>query len=137
MIRQATKAEILEQVHDIDLAPPQREFFEHCVGATSGLWAGYAHEEMVGFWGLIPESLLSGQPYLWLYVTPALAGNEFIFVRRSQMMIAEMHKLYPVLRGHVSRDNPRAKRWLKWLGAQFEPTEGPLLRFTIKAKHYG
>lgn len=111
----------------------QVEQFMRVVRSSATLWVGTVDGEFVCVWGLAPPSMLSQRAYLWLHVTPALRGHEFIFIRRSQIAVQEMLQLYPEIVGHVERDNAKAKRWLRWLGAKITPARGRLDLFNIKA----
>lgn len=103
-----------------------------CLDITTDLRIGLHNGELVCIWGLVPPTLMSDQVYLWLYTTPALAGNEFLFVRHSQVAIENILKSYSRIVGHTEANNAQAIRWLKWLGAEFEPSEGRLLTFSIR-----
>lgn len=75
-------------------------------------------------WGLIPPSLLSDKAYLWLWSTDEVEAHKFIFIRRSQIVVKEMLEEYPIIVGYCEINNPRARRWLQWLGAKFgDPTD--------------
>lgn len=111
------------------------EKFMFCAEATRDYWIGMKDDELVCVWGLIPPTLLSSRAYLWLYTTPALEGNEFVFVRHSQRAVQEMLRQYPIIRGHATIGAERSLRWLRWLGARFfEPDKG-LLPFEIRKRH--
>ena len=114
----------------------QQMVLRNCIDRSAPLWAGFVDGEFVCTWGLIPPTILSDRAYLWLHCTPALEGNEFAFVRHSQVVIEEMLKDYPIIQGHTFADNTRAIRWLRWLGAKFgEPEEG-VRSFTILKKRH-
>ena len=112
----------------------QKMVLGNCIQRSAPLWAGFVDGEFVCTWGLIPPTLMSDRAYLWLHVTPALEGNEFAFVRHSQVVIEEMLKDYPIIWGETLVENTRAIRWLRWLGAEFDKPEGQRIRFMIR-KH--
>jgi hypothetical protein len=60
-----------------------------------------------------------------------MEGHEFVLVRHSQIVMKEMLKDYPCICGHAVVSNHKAIRWLKWLGAKFEPPWGGGLPFRI------
>ncbi len=133
----ASKAEMYELISlygrgkfDVE----QEAFFRKCVSSAGKLWTGFVDGELVCMWGLIPPSFLSEHAYLWLYTTPALAGNEFTFVRQSQIAVGKMLLEYRVIIGHAAANNERGIRWLKWLGAEFDDPIGQLIPFTIRKK---
>lgn len=136
IIREASKAEVERVVFDLNhYSAEQLAFFRECIKATTGLWTGFIADELVCFWGVMPPSLISDSAYLWLYTTERLLGNEFLFVRYSQMAIEKILAEYPVIRGHASADNTRGIRWLRWLGATFGDPQGLLIPFTIRRRH--
>ena len=117
------------------LTKEEYHILEECLRASSSVWLGFVDEQLVCAWGLIPPSLISHQACLWLLAFPALAGNEFVFIRQSQIAVQEMLKRYPRIYGYTSVDNPKAIRWLRWLGASFRDSEKPgFLQFIIAAK---
>ncbi len=131
----ASKADVYDLIQlygHAKFSDEQIEFFRKFVRSASTIWTGFAEEELVCMWGLIPPSLLADQAYLWLYVTDALECNEFTFVRQSQIEVKRMLNLYPALYGHVMHDNTRAIKWLRWLGAKFADPMGPLIPFVIR-----
>lgn len=105
-----------------------------CLQFTQTMRAGYFNGKIVCAWGMIPPTLMSDQAYLWLYTTPELVGNEFLFVRHSQMAVQEMLKDYPRIVGQCRADNTRAIRWIRWLGGVFDAGDGALLNFVIQRR---
>lgn len=97
-------------------------------------WMGEANGIGVCIWGLIPPTLLAEQAYLWLWTCELAEPHQFFLVRYSRSMIKEMLEEYPILVGHCAVDDPRAQRWLKWLGAEFDFPSGKLISFTIRRK---
>lgn len=118
-------------VHDVGW-----QTLDNCIRRSCPLWAGFADGEFVCTWGLIPPTLMSDRAYLWLHVTPALEGNEFAFVRHSQVVVQEMLKDYPIINGHTLAANTQAIRWLRWLGAKFGEPEDGVRSFTILRKRH-
>lgn len=101
---------------------------------SSWVWVGCEDGKIMGTWGLIAPTLLSDRAYLWLFTTEHMQGHTFAFVRYSQRAVEEMLKEYPLIVGHVLFDNTKARRWIKWLGAEFLPPQGQFLPFEIRAK---
>ena len=106
-----------------------------CVIASSVLWTGFVDEEPACMWGLVPPTLLSDSAYLWLLITDLVKDHQFAFVRHSQIEIEKMLEVYPLIVGHCDRRNPASVRWLKWLGAVFDTSQGPLMPFSIVRKN--
>lgn len=111
--------------------------FNACVLRSTAMWVGLIDGALACVWGLVPPTLLSSQAYLWLHTTDVMKGHEFMFVRRSQIGVAEMLKMYPVIVGHAEVRNTRAIKWIKWLGGTFGEPDGRLIPFTIRGKNNG
>ena len=136
-INKATKADIYELIRSYGegkFTPGEVAFFKRCVSSAAQVYIGFIDGEITCFWGLVPPTLLSDHAYLWLYTTEGLAGHEFLFVRQSQVALQQMLKEWPIITGHVLAQNTKAIRWLRWLGAEFIPTEGAVIPFTIRRK---
>ncbi|TXH55883.1 MAG: hypothetical protein E6Q97_07800 [Desulfurellales bacterium] len=101
---------------------------------TTDQWFGFVNGECVCAWGVVPPTILSDQAYLWMHATDAIRGNEFIFVRHSQRIIAELLKSYTLITGFADPLTPNTLRWLKFLGAEFEKPKTKYIPFTIRRK---
>lgn len=121
VVQMVTKEELREL-----LAPKndaEWRVYAQCIVPATETWIGLHNNRFVCAWGLIPPTLCSDQAYLWLHTTPELVGNEFLFVRHSQIAVRKMLEEYPVIKGDAVGDE-RSIRWLRWLGAEFgESTE--------------
>src|SRR5262249_4403955 len=106
-----------------------------CLAYSKEFWAGFVDGELACVWGLAPPTLLSDNAYLWLYVTDQVRDHEFLFIRHSQLAVKEMLKTYETLVGVTKKNNTKAIRWLKWLGAEFEYSTGDIVSFTIRKNH--
>jgi hypothetical protein len=98
-------------------------------------WIGKDDDAVLCYMGLIPPTLLSDQAYLWLRTTEAMQEHVFVFVRYSQVVIAEMLTEFPAIIGHCEVSATKSIRWLRWLGAEFGAPEDRLVPFTIRANH--
>lgn len=107
---------------------------QRCVDETTVVWAGLYKGQLKAFWGLVPPTMISDTAYLWLYVTEAIDDCEFVFVRNSQRAVEQALQRYPNIVGHCLCNDKRAQRWLKWLGAKFDKSDGTKVPFTIKAR---
>lgn len=99
------------------------------------VWIGRDGNEVLCFMGLIPPTLLSDRAYLWMRTTDASREHLFVLIRQSQRLITRMLQDFPLIVGHCEANNPKAIRWLRWLGAEFGFPEGRLIPFEIRAKH--
>lgn len=101
------------------------------------VWVGKVDGEIACVWGLIPPTILSEQAYLWLLTTELVEQHKFLFVRHSQRAIEILLDTYPVITGVTSATHEDAIRWLKWLGAEYEPGDAGMLNFVIRKKPNG
>lgn len=90
-----------------------------CTHNASHTWLCTVDDRPVAAWGLVPPTILSDRAYLWLYSTPAVEDHKFLFIRRSQIVMEEMQRLYPTIYGVCEIGNDRAIRWIRWLGTEF------------------
>lgn len=128
--REMTRELILE-MHGGILTDEDLRALETCTSQATYLWVGYIHDRPVCAYGLVPPTFLSDRAYLWLYASDGIEPFKFQFVRHSQLIMEEMRKLYPIIYGVTSNDNPRAMRWLKWLGAVYGKSYHGLVPFQI------
>jgi hypothetical protein len=118
----------------LDILATEKDNYDRCLMQSSNLWIARVDGKVICFWGLAPPTILSDSAHLWLYTVEAIKGHEFAFVRRSQIEIEEMLKLYPTITGYTDAHRTKAIRWLKWLGASFGEPEGQMIPFVIGRK---
>lgn len=99
---------------------------------TTNLWAGMVDGELICVYGIAAPNFLSDHAYFWLWTTDRIKEHEFIFVRRSQMVVKELLSQYELLIGHCERGAKESQRWLKWLGAKFGKADGDMIPFEIR-----
>lgn len=125
-IAHVSKAEIEHLIYSGACGPMEdneKQIIMRFTRSCSNLWVGMEGEDVLGFCGLIPPSLISDTAYLWLQTTDKLREHVFTFVRNSQMVVRDMLEIYPTIVGDCRIEDERAQVWLKWLGAVFgEPT---------------
>lgn len=114
--------------------PGAEATLKECLYRSSSSWIGLVDGKLACMWGLVPQTLLSNQAYLWLITTEIAAMHKFLLVRYSQMFIEKALMVYPVITGHVTAGNFSTKRWLRWLGAEFGHSDGKRLTFKIVRK---
>jgi hypothetical protein len=113
----------------------ERATIGHFMRNSIWTWIGKDDDAVLCYMGLIPPTLLSDQAYLWLRTTEAMQEHVFVFVRYSQVVIAEMLTEFPAIIGHCEVSATKSIRWLRWLGAEFGAPEDRLVPFTIRANH--
>jgi hypothetical protein len=114
--------------------PGARDTMRECLFRSIEVYQGKLNGEVACVWGLIPPTLLSDAAYLWLLTTDIVAEHKFLFIRHSQRYIEEALKHWPTIYGEVIGDNPAAKKWLRFLGAEFDPEFNGRTSFKIKRK---
>ena len=122
---------------DFILSPSAVEILEFCQAMSAECWSGYIDEDLICCWGLIPPSILSNQAYLWMHSTEAVREHRFLLVRHSQKVIGKALERYSTIIGHCDINAQDSMRWLKWLGAEFSPPDGPFRAFVIRSKANG
>ncbi len=105
-----------------------------CSQVASRLWVGTIDGKVVCLLGLVPPTLIADYAYLWMHVTDDLKGNEFIFVRHSQMAIQKALEHFTRVIGHCEVSNRKARKWIEWMGGAFGKAHGKLIPFTFERK---
>lgn len=95
---------------------------------------GMVDGKVAAMWGLVPQSILSNQAYLWLLTTDLAEQHKFLLVRYSQMFVQQALTHYEKIVGHCEAGNFAAKRWIRWLGGEFGAGDGKKVPFVIKRK---
>lgn len=115
-------------------APNAEEILRRCILRSEEVRYGYHDGSLACVWGLIPPTIMSDTAYLWLLTTNIATEHKFLFVRHSQRYIEEALKVYPRIVGDANASDESAKKWLRWLGAEFEPPFGGRMNFVIRRK---
>lgn len=118
-----------------NVAPEQLTSLNDFLLWAESIWVGRVDGDMICVLGLVPETVLSQKAYLWMFHTNLVGEHTFLFVRYSQIMMKEMLKKYPTITGYAASNDPRARKWLEWLGATFEDTKEKYIPFKIEAKY--
>lgn len=114
--------------------PEAEEILRDCMYRSIEVRLGLVDGKVACIWGMIPPTLLSSTAWLWLLTTDIIAENKFLFIRHSQRYIEEALLIYPTILGDCLVDNVSARRWLKWLGAEFAQPVGGRIPFVIRPK---
>ena len=114
------------------LSVEEKETLSDYLVNSTKLYIGTIEGHFCCAWGLIPPSLLSDRAYLWLWYADEVESHKFTFIRRSQIVVKEILEEYSVIVGFCEIANPRAKRWLEWLGATFGNPIGKFFPFEIR-----
>lgn len=89
--------------------------------------------EVVCLWGVQVRSILANAVYIWLLTSRAVEDHPVLFIRQSRRMREALLAEYGTIEGFVAIDNPLSVRWLRWLGASFEPSPiDGMLDFTVR-----
>lgn len=102
-----------------------------CMQQSTAIWLGLADGTTAAAFGVVPPSIFSDEAYIWLLHTYICEEHPYRFIRWSRKVIGEAQALYPRLWGLCDVSNLRSRRWLEWLGANFEAVGDPLRKFHI------
>ncbi len=108
--------------------------FQQFVLVSQAVWYCEVEGEFIGMWGVIPPTLLSDWAYMWVYTNEKVKEHQFVFIRHSQIAIAQVLEEWREVHGHAEASSSKSIRWLKWLGAEFFEPEGKLIPFIIRRK---
>lgn len=137
IINRVPRAEISDLISS-HIAPSldaiQLRKFKQFVLVSQSIWYCEIEGEFIGMWGTIPPTLLSDHTYLWVHTNEKVVDHQFVFIRHSQLAIAEILNEWPIVHGHAVADAKKSIRWLQWLGAEFAEPEGKLVPFVIRRK---
>jgi hypothetical protein len=135
-VKEATTYRVREVVARSEFAnvPGAEEKLKECLYRSRERYIAWVDDEVGCMWGLAPQTILSDQAYMWLITTDIAAEHKFLLVRYSQMFVERALLSYKIITGHVEAGNTSAKRWLRWLGAEFGTSDGKLMTFAIRRK---
>ena len=114
-----------------NLSDNEYENLQRYLARTTMMWGGEIDGDIVCVFGVAPPTLISDSAMLWLWATDKVKDHEFIFVRRSQIIVKELLTQYSKLRGMCVRESTRSIRWVKWLGGKFGEPIGDFVPFVI------
>jgi hypothetical protein len=135
-IQEATTFRAREVVAKSEFAndPKAVNLLRDCLIRSSVRHMGMVDGKIACMWGLVPQTILSNQAYLWLITTDIAIEHKFLLVRYSQLFVEKALEHYPVITGHCAAGDFKAKRWLRWLGAEFGDSDGKQITFKIERK---
>lgn len=133
-LRDRQISHLISSATELTLDQNTADILEFCQAMSAECWSGYVGKDLICCWGLIPPSILSNQAYLWMHSTAAIREHQFLLVRHSQRIIESALNRYARIIGHCDRNASDSIRWLKWLGAIFEPSTERFLPFAIERK---
>lgn len=134
----ATRDELRSMIRNsphIVMSERESSAMEACLMISDKIFYGMVDDDLACIWGLIPPTLMSDQAYLWLFTSSLVDEHKFVFVRHSQMWIEETLKEFPTIVGTCMTNNPRAKRWIEWLGGEFAQARDGRYAFAIRSHH--
>lgn len=104
--------------------------FQRCQ-VLGTIYSGFIDDQFVCCWGLIPPTFISNQAYLWMWNKEPME-HPFVLIRQSQIQVQEMLKYWNRIVGHCQIEARSARRWLRWLGAEFGGPSNGLIPFVIR-----
>jgi hypothetical protein len=86
-------------------------------------WVAFADGEAGCIWGLKIQNIILGHVYLWVHLTNIAKQNEVRFLRGAKKLIYVLAQRYRFINGHLDPKEPKAKRWIPWLGFTIGETQ--------------
>ena len=120
-------SEILPRLRDreqrlvANLLDPAAALIEE-VRSSSEAYAVLLDGAVACLWGIQARSILVDAVYLWMLTSRAMAEHPVVVGRHSLRMCRSILAEYATIEGVVALDNATSQRWLRWLGASFEPS---------------
>jgi hypothetical protein len=99
------------------------DFLRQCIQNSAEAWAGFIDGNIACVWGISRGSMLGDSAFVWLNTTDELEKHPFVFVRHSQIRLAELRQRYHYIYGFVQVDNEPSVKWLRWLGFKLGDVE--------------
>jgi hypothetical protein len=100
-----------------------RDHLTHALALAAEAWTGFVDGQIVCMWGIDRASILCPSAFVWLLTADSIRQHPFVFVRHSQIRLAELRKRYHYIHGVVDASNTVSVKWLRWLGFQFSDVE--------------
>lgn len=98
-----------------------RNALDRAMRQSDRAWSVTIDGRPEAMFGAAALSALSGQGTAWMLGTPEIARFPRRMIEDARPMVAAMLELYPVLINYVDARNAASLRWLRRLGARFEP----------------
>lgn len=81
---------------------------------------GIANGDPICLFGVTPKSVIGGGGTPWMVSTEDIKRHKVVFLRHSSAWVRSMRQKYGHLSNYVDDRNTVSKRWLRWLGFEFE-----------------
>lgn len=111
------------------------DLLRQCIHRSAVVRYGLVNDRVACVLGLIPPTLLSERAYIWMLATKLVDAHKFLFVRYSQRWMEEALNHYSEIYGDMVGENESTRRWLRWLGADFNESIGVRTPFVIRRKN--
>lgn len=106
--------------------PEEQQAMRRFGELSSPIYVGIYNGQLLAILGLIPNSLISDEAYVWLYHTPWVRHHKIKFGRWAKWVMSNFTVRYQRLYGHCL--TPDSRKWLVSLGARFtSPTTFEIL----------
>lgn len=136
-IERPLKSELRRMIRrDLPLSSAESIIMDQCLRDSTDVWAGLYDGTVGCVFGIKPPTFLSDKAYFWLYTNDEMVSDHvFVFIRGAQRVLDELLKRYAVIHGVVDPKYPKARKWIRWMGGEFNKAsgDGPL-EFQIRRK---
>lgn len=112
-------------------------YLTEAIEASDVCWVAFADGEAGCVWGLRIQNIILGHAYIWVHLTNVAKENEIRFLRGASKLVCAMSYQFRYIYGHIDPREPKAKRWIPWLGFQiggeqdFITTDGKNLKANV------
>lgn len=98
-------------------------FLKSMIRDSAEAWSGFIDDEYACMLIISRGSILGDSATVYLQTCEAVDAHPFVFLRHSQIRLAELRKRYHYIHGVVQADNEQSIKWLRWLGFKFGEPE--------------
>lgn len=92
----------------------------HLISMSDYAYVGALEGQPICIYGVYPSDAINHTGVPWLLGTKFLDKYASIFLKNCRAQVDEMMANYDRLENYVDERNTAAKKWLKWLGFEFD-----------------
>lgn len=136
MIKKISQEEILDLIYSPicdRLGQSELAALDEFARRSRHFWYAKIRGEVVAIWGLYVPTLMSNEAVIWVQTFETIKTRELAFMRQSRAAAKEALAIYPRIYGFTDMCRDSSVRWLKWIGAKFDPPTDRFARFVMEA----